>query len=580
MNLILQRILVTSSSLTVASIILLTGCVSAAQLTGYEDVNNYLEKGRLSHAVRAGEEVTARNPLDDRLWNLLGDAYYRNEPYGEPITVGLFYSAVGDDEKMEEQFIEKGVIGVEMRNYPKETMKGARREEHMRRLKFDPQISRSIAKGKNDIDQHNSRGFLKSSLLVLFCLLLPAFTLAVGAQEPPNSEIEKLKQEIELLKQQKEKILAEKALKEAQSVDQNEKLRKEKERADLEKAKAQAERDALEARLPKTEAKALEGKITIDTDVVIESQIMAHKSMLGIAEEISKEIKEAESNLKRVIIYNERDINVLAHYQAIKSQIEFLKKRYDQLLPKPEVEMKLGIPALLAPEVGTTLIKSVIDLISLFRTDTDIKGKPVTIEEVALVSEVTRKVKDQYRDIEIVYPMVYLPGLLSTGIAGAPEILKNIFVVSDLKAKADQFILEVQSKEDQKQDAATKSKVLQLKALNEQFEKLASYLTTTDEKTGINGLTVLLKAEVLSTNINKEGSSILYLKILNAGGNNKITRNLFTGSKLYHSGGSIVSYILFDKSGMIKASGTLYNDLGYTKADKISNNFKPDKSKQ
>jgi hypothetical protein len=83
-----------------------------------------------------------------------------------------------------------------------------------------------------------------------------------------------------------------------------------------------------------------------------------------------------------------------------------------------------------------------------------------------------------------------------------------------------------------------------------------------DENTGISRLEKLVKGEILSTELDKNGTDILYLKVVAGGGNNKATRNLLW-SRLFHSGGAIITYFLLNKDGVIKASKTFYNTTGY-----------------
>jgi hypothetical protein len=64
------------------------------------------------------------------------------------------------------------------------------------------------------------------------------------------------------------------------------------------------------------------------------------------------------------------------------------------------------------------------------------------------------------------------------------------------------------------------------------------------------------------------------LKVQKAGGNNRVKTNLvvdlFTGgSRLSHSGGAVVEYILFDRDGKAVSSDIITGYEGYIKADKV-----------
>lgn len=126
---------------------------------------------------------------------------------------------------------------------------------------------------------------------------------------------------------------------------------------------------------------------------------------------------------------------------------------------------------------------------------------------------------------------------------------------------------EKKSPEEQKVD---KDKVIipLLKSLNEQVDKLRSSLETVDDKTGLNALMLLLKAEQLKLSLEKEDTAIVHIKTDASGGNNKTTQNLFTGTKLFHTGGSVITFMLFDREGSILFSKTYCCATEYTKFKK------------
>lgn len=119
----------------------------------------------------------------------------------------------------------------------------------------------------------------------------------------------------------------------------------------------------------------------------------------------------------------------------------------------------------------------------------------------------------------------------------------------------------------------------QLKARNEQFNKFIDALVQAGAGGGTNALTSLIKAENLTTALavadGSPGKSYwLQLKVVKAGGNNRIKTNLlwdiFTGgNRVSHSGGVIVEYILFDSGGTAIASDTITEYTGYIKSGKV-----------
>ncbi|HLL73822.1 MAG TPA: hypothetical protein VK421_00880 [Pyrinomonadaceae bacterium] len=113
----------------------------------------------------------------------------------------------------------------------------------------------------------------------------------------------------------------------------------------------------------------------------------------------------------------------------------------------------------------------------------------------------------------------------------------------------------------------------QLKALNAQFDNLVKALVQVDAN-GVNPLTNFIRTESLLSALPAEGSYWLQLKVINAGGNNRIKTNLlvdiFTGgNRVSHSGGAIVQYNLFDGNGKSIVSDTIADYTNYIKADKV-----------
>ncbi len=117
--------------------------------------------------------------------------------------------------------------------------------------------------------------------------------------------------------------------------------------------------------------------------------------------------------------------------------------------------------------------------------------------------------------------------------------------------------------------------ITQLKNLNKQFDNYVTSFTQVDSTTKTNLLTSCIKAEHLNQALTPKHCWI-ELKVIKAGGNNRIKTNLiidiFTGgNRLSHSGGVIVLYNLFDSTGKVLLSDTLTNYKGYINARKVKN---------
>lgn len=125
-----------------------------------------------------------------------------------------------------------------------------------------------------------------------------------------------------------------------------------------------------------------------------------------------------------------------------------------------------------------------------------------------------------------------------------------------------------------------------LKAASEQFDKFVTSIVQADATVGVNPLTSYIRAEKLQTALDAQASDKgsadakvgpgywLQLRVLKAGGNNRIKTNLiidvFTGgNRISHSGGTIVQYALYNSAGRLVASDTITEYINYIKADKV-----------
>jgi predicted nucleic acid-binding Zn-ribbon protein len=259
----------------------------------------------------------------------------------------------------------------------------------------------------------------KSLIVLLLSIVFILHTSIVRAQEggqqggtqtpatptPKTPEQEALEKEISVLKLQKERAELLKDIRSAQAV---------------------------------PSITALEGKSTLNDKVEIEVHFMAYKAMTDVAFQISKEIKTelnrrvSPKKVDSIVIYNEKDVKDLRFYNTLhpvfKLQLDSIKNEYqpvlkelEELLTKPK-DPKNSLETLgVVPKVlegffaGSSLLKGFIDVMSFFRTDTEISGVAVTIDDKALVAEVMRALLVEFEKNVVVYNPAILP----------PQVLKS-----------------------------------------------------------------------------------------------------------------------------------------------------------
>lgn len=375
-----------------------------------------------------------------------------------------------------------------------------------------------------------------------------------------NKREEELGEELKIIELQKKISIAKKEKAEADNaLEPISEIEKAKQLAEYEVAIAEAKKKTLTAILPESEVKALGGKLTIDDNVTMECKILTYKTMSEIASQIIQEIKNIEEStgIKRVVIYNPDDVSTVLLYKTFIKQVKLLKKQYEEVIRPPKEGFKPEAPALAMAAIATVpaVLKSFVDIASLFRTDIDIKGKKTEIVYDAVVAEIARALNSV--KITTIYPVFI--NKIPDNVLG---VLQELQELQELKIEADQKIEEWSTNE------KFMDKVAVLKKLKIQYEKILTDFVDVDEKTGIKRLETLIKGEIISTELDKEDTDALYLKVIDGGGNNKVTQSLWRSGRLSHSGGAIITYFLLSKDGNIKASKTLYNITSYKEFEK------------
>lgn len=359
------------------------------------------------------------------------------------------------------------------------------------------------------------------------------------------SDIQDLESEYEKLQLEQKIIEAKKKIADTESALNPSEMEKAKAQAEQEQAIAEAQKATLEAKLPDFDVKGPEGTITADDTVNIECHILAYQAVSEIVLYISEKIKKKHPETKAVVICDRNDLNNYFSYKLFQNQLELLKNEYEAALSTKMKNVKSrdvrGLFATASLTGASTILSSIVDFASLFRTDVEIKGINVEVVEEALIAELVRTLKDE---ITPIYPP------FRTTI---PD--KFLTEISQLDKCRDKALKKLEDCKDNEE--CKKEDVDELNELNDRYKKIRSALVDIDEKTGTNRLEKLIKGEILNLELNSPGTDILYLKVVKAGGNNQ-TKRRFWANEIAHSGGAIIAYFLMDKDGNIKESNNLY----------------------
>jgi len=371
-----------------------------------------------------------------------------------------------------------------------------------------------------------------------------------------------------------------------------------KEKAEAEKGIAEAQRDKLAAEFagPGDQSKitAPTGDVTSDQGGFVEIQMLGQRAARVIARRLTERIEKIKA--KTLIIYNSDQIASLSALAAALEQLEQLASEYEantveaeQVLSDAKLAMATAdagpqleaLPALMfAPSIATGVVKSVAELVNLFRTTTDFKNQTVTVTEDVIISYLVNSLAD----VAVYYPAIFPPNIVdASGGPGFALALKN------LKDKRLASQKQVTALEDMQADLNTKISTLtaptspaklqsavraitdvksKVQLLNTAVEQLSMSLEVTDAATKQSPLAQLIRGERLASIIKGAGAFTLRVNVT-ANGTSMIRKNLFTNARVQHSAGVSLVYQLFDQTGRIINADALQYYFDWKTADEV-----------
>lgn len=258
------------------------------------------------------------------------------------------------------------------------------------------------------------------------------------------------------------------------------KLQEEKRLLDLKKDIAVAKKAIRDAQ-PQPSATPLTGDTTLSEGVRLETEMVSYKAMSEVANEISREIRVRVPTPNNLAIYDAQVIRDWRFHQALfpafRGQAKDIRDNYIKLLcldaasgasvffrsthcadsggnpfsPADAAAVRENAKTEAVSEAigaGAALIKSFVDLTALFRTETKIEGKQVTIDNNALVAEVFRGLKNHYGCNQPPVPVpcavqsvsLYYPGVFPPRTINESETIKRIGQLFIFKTEAERII--------------------------------------------------------------------------------------------------------------------------------------------
>lgn len=274
----------------------------------------------------------------------------------------------------------------------------------------------------------------RRALAALLLLLLFAHAAEVRAQEAAATPAPRSQRELEL--EEQKRIIT------------------------LEKEIALAEKEIREA-AAKPASTPLAGTTTTDANVNIEASMLSFRAVADVSDNIACEIREQVPGARSIAIFNARDFNDWRNYKTLSptlgEQLDALNARYDELLGTVAAAEfpTAGRRTFAGPLTGSLLagsnaVRAFVDLISIFRTDTEIKGVAVTVKPSALTPEMLRALRAAYSEpaetcgekdaagsaVKLFYPEVFSPKMLDE--SPTVKAIKESFLK---KAAAEDYLI-------------------------------------------------------------------------------------------------------------------------------------------
>jgi hypothetical protein len=417
--------------------------------------------------------------------------------------------------------------------------------------------------------------------ICLIVMLFISVQWVIGQQTPPGPTLAQLQEQIDSLKKQQE----------------------------LEKVKNDlANRRLLEIldNLPKSSIKPLENQTTFnkEKDLSAETISLSYDALRELAKQIGNVIQPTVEGYSGIVIYNEPDFNGLARYRMYRSESKIALKNYELLAKAIE---ELGKDHALAdggmrvksidpvtaglnlPAIGTSYVKSVAELLSLFRSETNISTSLDTIDPTSIGTAMAHELRNSNGRLKIFYPQAFVPEYdLDTERADSLFTLTS--KINAARANVGDFIAACQKlPQAQREKSPLKEAVALADVVRQQLKAVSideapptggvSNRSSSDNdgpRFGMAEFRQLIRAEKLDhflrdEKIVKTAASpdpkigILKLRLLASGGSRRETRNLFLGNKIHYSGGAVVEMLLFDVDGTLRLSEIFSLHTGFRK---------------
>ena len=340
--------------------------------------------------------------------------------------------------------------------------------------------------------------------------------------------------------------------------------------AKAEQAAVAAEKAAAGAYLPKinigeSKFQLPQGKITPPTGLTFESEILAVRAMDSVAKKIQTEIANKLGSKVSLIVSDKDKLssNILGQfeYRTFKDKVDFFKRKYREfnvVIPPKLPARARGGNAILNPATAATA-SFLFDLLPIFRVDKTITEADAKVNTRDFIAQLSGKFQaSSDSQISIYYPAEY--PLINKNAVN--DVFKEIITIRELQGLAQKKILS--SANDELQDLN--------ESVDEFIENLKGDISTHKTKSAPIGeytqkipLQTIISSRALELIGNANNNKTYFLSVDVLAKGSQRTTKTFLNSRLRHSGGVIVKYIIYDQNASIVLSNVHHSYTGFSK---------------
>lgn len=337
--------------------------------------------------------------------------------------------------------------------------------------------------------------------------------------------------------------------------------------AEAEKQAAQAHLDKLKAELPAGTTKPLEGKITADAKFGYVAELATYNALSQAATEIAASIAGKVESGSKVLLVDSLDIvRTGVEVDRVKTQLDQLEQKLNEqheanekLLEPPKTEKfasSFGFAELAI--AASSLVSTAADLVGYFRSNYDIKGRDVKVEDdtirlqvAGLLSNPPGEGNDTPEGIEV--------HLMDFRWAISAPVVENLSKCAGIRTEllADVAALKsLSSPGVEVTNAIARSEAL-VKAFDTFYDALINLPQGADRS--------LLSIVAAHQQIDAiDPTYLLYVTVSSSGGEAITKQSIWSSGSTAFLGGGAVSFVLVHKDGKVVDAG-MVQKLSYLK---------------